>query len=103
MTALLFWKLLLPFILVSSVYLLINRRNHVAEGKSFLIVTAFSDLLSMHFFFLVNDNGSWKDIGMSISHFAIANLFIVFILVMLAISKVVVRGVQTDVARKRKL
>ena len=41
-----------------------------------------------HFFFLVQDSGSWLEIGTSISHFVIVMAMICFMLILLALSKV---------------
>ena len=40
--------------------------------RLFLTVLLMSDVMSVHFFFLVTDAGSWQDIGFSISHHVIA-------------------------------
>ena len=87
MGALLLWKIFIPFVLVACTFRAINQSTGSSEAGSFLLVTAFSDLMTLHFFFLVQDQGSWKDIGTSISHFGISNLFIIFALVLLALSR----------------
>lgn len=86
MGALLIIKLLLPFILVSCAYHIIVASSQLDLSASFLLVIAFSDVLSLNFLFLVRDTGSWKDIGTSISHFAISNCFILFHLGIVALS-----------------
>ena len=44
-----------------------------------MLVMAMSDVLTMNFFWLVRDEGSWLDIGTSISHFVIASVLCVFV------------------------
>jgi len=40
-----------------------------------------------HFFFLVRDHGSWLEIGLSISHYVIVMAMILFLLLLLVLSK----------------
>ncbi|KAL6042203.1 GPI ethanolamine phosphate transferase 1 [Balamuthia mandrillaris] len=94
MGALLIWKVVLPFIPVACVFQLINRSTGLSEGGSLLLVVAFSDVLSLNFFFLVKDYGSWQDIGISISHFAISNTFIITALALFAGSHLLLRHIQ---------
>jgi phosphatidylinositol glycan class N len=91
MGALLLLKILLPFVLVSVAFRMVNKKAGVSEEGCFCMVLAFADVLSLNFFFLVRDQGSWKDIGTSISHFAIANLFILFQLFLFAITQPLLR------------
>lgn len=58
-----------------------------------MLVTAFSDVLTMNFFWMVRDEGSWLDIGSSISHFCIASLLCVFVACLELLSEVFVSGV----------
>ncbi|EZG81685.1 GPI ethanolamine phosphate transferase [Gregarina niphandrodes] len=74
MTALLFFKLVIPFI-VTSVYLgVINLRTKLPKLALFSMVLVMSDVLTLNFFYLIVTEGSWLEIGMSISHFFIASL-----------------------------
>lgn len=59
-----------------------------------MLVMAISDVLTMNFFWLVRDEGSWLDIGTSISHFFIANLLCVFVAGLEFVSEVFVSGVE---------
>ena len=54
---------------------------------------AISDVLTMNFFWLVRDEGSWLDIGTSISHFVIASLLCVFVAGLEVVSEIFVSGV----------
>jgi len=92
MAALLLWKVIIPFLLVGVVFRILNRRLNIAESGSFFAVVAFSDVMSLNFFFLVKDYGSWKDIGTSISHFGIANGFIVVQLLLFGITQLLIKN-----------
>uniref|UniRef100_A0A8B9HXK0 GPI ethanolamine phosphate transferase 1 n=1 Tax=Astyanax mexicanus TaxID=7994 RepID=A0A8B9HXK0_ASTMX len=48
----------------------------------FLIVLVISDLMALHFFFLVKDHGSWLDIGTSISHYVIVMSMTIFLMLL---------------------
>jgi phosphatidylinositol glycan class N len=54
----------------------------------YFIVLLLSDVMTIHFFFLVKNIGSWMDIGQSISHFGIMSAQIVFVLLLFALSSV---------------
>lgn len=59
-----------------------------------MIVMAICDVMTMNFFWLVRDEGSWLDIGTSISHFVIASLLCVFVAGLEFLSEVFVSGVE---------
>ena len=59
-----------------------------------MVVIAISDVLTMNFFWLVRDEGSWLDIGTSISHFCIASLLCVFVSGLEFVSEIFVSGVE---------
>jgi GPI ethanolamine phosphate transferase 1 len=91
--ALLMLKLLIPFAVISANLGILNRRLDVAPSALFMAVMAISDILTMNFFWLVRDEGSWLDIGTSISHFVIASLLCAFVSVLEFVSEVFVSGV----------
>lgn len=96
--ALLILKLLIPFAVMSANLGILNRRLGVAPSSLFMVVMAISDVLTMNFFWMVRDEGSWLDIGTSISHFCIASLLCVFVAGLEFMSEVFVSGV--DVGRE---
>lgn len=57
---------------------------------------AISDVMTMNFFYMVRDEGSWLDIGTTISHFCIANLLCVFVAGLEFLSEAFVSGVEVD-------
>lgn len=80
MTFLLLFKTLIPFAVVSVVFLAINRQRGVETYGMILTVIAMFDVMAVNFFFLVKDTGSWKEIGVTISHYIVSSLFIVILL-----------------------
>ncbi|MEE6465295.1 hypothetical protein FKM82_006509 [Ascaphus truei] len=63
MGGLMMWKILIPFILVMCTFETVQISAQISSKSLFLIVLVISDIMSMHFFFLVKDYGSWLDIG----------------------------------------
>ncbi|KXL44681.1 hypothetical protein M433DRAFT_21127 [Acidomyces richmondensis BFW] len=93
-TALLMLKILAPFVLVSANLGLLTKRLRLQGGSLFAVVMAIGDYLTLRFFWEVRDEGSWLEIGESISMFVIASLLCVFVAALEALSQVVVRGVE---------
>lgn len=91
MAAILVLKLLVPFALVAVSYTCLNRAAGVADQAGMLLATALSAVMSLTFFFLVRTEGSWRDIGMSLSHAAIANSAVVTQLLMLGLAQLLLR------------
>ncbi|CBX90965.1 Glycosyl phosphatidyl inositol anchor synthesis [Plenodomus lingam] len=87
-------KLMLPFACLSAVFGLLNRRLGVAPSALFMLVMAVTDVLTLGFFYMVRDEGSWLEIGTGISHFVIASLLGVFVVGLEGVSEWVVSGVR---------
>ncbi|XP_045881620.1 GPI ethanolamine phosphate transferase 1 isoform X2 [Meles meles] len=71
MGALMMWKILIPFVLVMCAFEAVQLTTQLSSKSLFLMVLIISDIMALHFFFLVKDYGSWLDIGTSISHYVI--------------------------------
>ncbi|KAM0748161.1 PigN-domain-containing protein [Meredithblackwellia eburnea MCA 4105] len=92
MAALLLFKLLTPFVALASITSILNHSLHLPPFSLFLIATTLSDLMALHFFYLVSDSGSWLEIGSSISNFAICSLLNVFNTGLYLAGEAVLRG-----------
>ncbi len=91
--ALLVVKLLVPFVFVSANLGILNRRIGVAPSALFMFVMAFGDVMTLNFFYMVRDEGSWLDIGTTISHFCIASGLCIFVAGLESVSEVFLSGV----------
>ncbi|KAK0388698.1 hypothetical protein NLU13_4941 [Sarocladium strictum] len=94
--ALLMFKLMIPFALISANLGILNKRLGVAPSALFMVVLTVSDVLTLYFFWVVRDEGSWLEIGSTISHFAIASLLGVFVVLLEGVSAMFVEGVEVD-------
>ncbi|KAI1116831.1 GPI ethanolamine phosphate transferase 1 [Nemania sp. NC0429] len=94
--ALLILKLMIPFVLISASLGVLNKRIGVAPSALFMLVMAMSDILTLYFFWVVKDEGSWLEIGSTISHFAIASLLCVFVAALEGVSAAFVSGVEVE-------
>ena len=92
-TALLLFKILVPFAVISANLGILNHRLGVAPSALFMIVMAISDVMTLNFFFMVRDEGSWLDIGTTISHFCIASFFCVFVAGLEFLSEAFIAGI----------
>lgn len=98
MGALLVIKLLIPFLVVACAFhvvLELSQSNSLTQrhppSRYFLLVVAMADFLALHFLFLVKNEGSWKEIGNSISMFGIVNALIVFVPLLFLLARLFVR------------
>ncbi|XP_060134011.1 GPI ethanolamine phosphate transferase 1 isoform X3 [Zootoca vivipara] len=87
MGALLLWKIVIPFVLVSCAFEAVQVTTQLSSKRLFLIVLVISDIMALHFFFLVKDYGSWLDIGTSISHYVVAMSFTIFLLLLSGVAQ----------------
>lgn len=94
--ALLVFKIMIPFAVISANLGILNRRLEVAPSALFMVVMAMSDVMTLNFFYMVKDEGSWLDIGTTISHFCIANLLCVFVAGLEFVSESFVTGVEFE-------
>lgn len=94
MAALLVGKILIPVCFLAAAFGALVRTLHASPIAIFLLVIATSDVMTLNFFFLVRDYGSWLEIGTSISHFIISSVFSVIALLLLGLSQTLLSGVR---------
>ncbi|XP_071915286.1 uncharacterized protein [Coffea arabica] len=99
MAALLIFKLLIPFMLVICAFSSLTKVIRVPLLGCYFLVILCSDVMTIHFFFLVRNTGSWMEIGNSISHFGIMSAQVVFVLVLFALTNVYTKDIQTSSAQ----
>ncbi|KAI8885056.1 PigN-domain-containing protein [Backusella circina FSU 941] len=90
MGTLLIIKVLVPFFVVSSVLGILSSSLDLEPFTLFLSVMTVTDIQTINFFYFVTDYGSWLEIGTSISHFCIAELFIIFTIILFLLSRLLV-------------
>lgn len=96
MTALLIFKLFIPFMLVICVFSAITKLLRVSRLGCYFLVIIFSDVMTIHFFFLVRNTGSWMEIGNSISHFGIMSAQVVFVLLLFALTNIYTKDIEVQ-------
>jgi phosphatidylinositol glycan class N len=92
--ALLVLKLMIPFALISANLGVLNKRLQVAPSALFMVSMVLTDILTLYFFWVVKDEGSWLEIGSTISHFVIASLLCVFVAALEAVSAFFTAGME---------
>ncbi|KAG9449833.1 hypothetical protein H6P81_009798 [Aristolochia fimbriata] len=94
MAALLIFKLFIPFLLVICALSALTKLMHIPRLGCYFIVILFSDIMTVHFFFLVRNTGSWMEIGNSISHFGIMSAQVVFVLLLFALTNLYTKDIK---------
>ncbi|KIW19903.1 hypothetical protein PV08_00478 [Exophiala spinifera] len=94
--ALLLFKIMVPFSIISAALGILNRRLGLQSSALFMVVMALSDLMTLNFFWMVRDEGSWLEIGTTISHFVIGSLMCVFVAGLEGVSHALISGVEVD-------
>lgn len=94
--ALLVLKLMVPFAIISAALGILNLRLGLQSSALFMVVMAVSDVMTLNFFWMVKDEGSWLDIGTTISHFVIGSLICVFVSGLEGVSELLISGVEVQ-------
>ncbi|KIV89588.1 hypothetical protein PV10_06974 [Exophiala mesophila] len=94
--ALLLFKIMVPFAIISAALGILNRRLGLQSSALFMVVMAISDVMTMNFFWMVKDEGSWLDIGTTISHFVIGSGLCVFVSGLEGVSELLISGVEVE-------
>lgn len=100
--ALLIFKLMIPFTLLSANLGILNKLIDVAPSALFMVAMGMSDMLTLHFFWVVRDEGSWLEIGSTICHFVVASLLCVFVAGLEGVSALLISGIQMEIEPDEK-
>lgn len=76
---LLIFKILAPMVLVSVAALVVGARVGLPPSALTMVVMTICDYLVVRFFWQVRVEGSWLEIGTTLSHFCIGSLFSIFV------------------------
>ncbi|XP_034252680.1 GPI ethanolamine phosphate transferase 1-like [Thrips palmi] len=89
MMILILLKTFIPFVLVTCVFRAINITIKAPTKSMFMAVLIISDLMGLHFLYLVTNEGSWLDIGTSISHYVIVQVTVLALVLLYGIASVI--------------
>ncbi|XP_023024700.2 GPI ethanolamine phosphate transferase 1 isoform X1 [Leptinotarsa decemlineata] len=86
MMGLILLKFMVPFIFSCSIFRAINSVGKENVLNVFCIILIFSDLMVVQFLYLITNEGSWLDIGTSLSHFIIMEGFVTILLLLYGVA-----------------
>ena len=89
-------KVAIPFAVVIIFFRSLQKLICIPLAGCFLMILLFGDIMAVNFFFLVKDEGSWLDIGQSLSHFVITLAFICMLVPMYWLSYFVSGNIELE-------
>jgi len=78
MASLLIIKIIAPYIILSAAFANLNHKLLLPPFSLFMIALSMTDVMTLTFFYRVRDQGSWLEIGQTISFFIISSLLLVW-------------------------
>jgi len=96
-------KLLVPVVLVMAVVYAQSEFVRQHEEQIFICLLLICDVMGLNFLFLVRNQGSWLDIGTSISHFVIMEVTTLVILLLFYTAKQLLRVIPWEEIDIKKL
>jgi phosphatidylinositol glycan class N len=94
MSGILLLKIMTPLFITTLALSMIMRVTNTPQVAVFCIVVSLFDIMTLNFFFLVQDTGSWLEIGNSISRFAIGNIMILLLSLLFGVTQVYTKTVR---------
>ncbi|CAE7080957.1 unnamed protein product [Rhizoctonia solani] len=76
MASLLVFKIVAPYVILSTTFATLNKRVALPSFALFKVALGLTDVMSLTFFYLVRDTGSWLEIGQSITFYIITSLLL---------------------------
>ncbi|CAG9859115.1 unnamed protein product [Phyllotreta striolata] len=86
MAGLILLKFIVPFVFACGVFRGINEAVKGRILNMFCVILVFSDLMVLQFLYLIDNKGSWLDIGTSLSHFVIVEGFTVVLMLLYGVA-----------------
>ncbi|KAK2465877.1 hypothetical protein APHAL10511_001518 [Amanita phalloides] len=78
MTGLLVFKIIVPYIILSLTFAVLNSTLQLPPFSLLLVALTLTDGMTLTLFFQVQDTGSWLEIGQSITFFCITSLLLLW-------------------------
>ncbi|MFH4980136.1 hypothetical protein AB6A40_006845 [Gnathostoma spinigerum] len=102
MTALLLFKISIPFLAVALTFAIPFHGRASRFMRNSILLLIISDSMALVFFFRLKDEGSWLDIGTTISHYVISLLMTAIVFCLVYVSKMLLPLSICDFFRKQK-
>lgn len=97
------FKILAPILLTCCSFYLTSIKLKIPPINVFALMLAMSNMMGLHFLFLIKNTGSWLDIGMSISHYVIVQLLALFLSLMYGLAGLLIDGKKENSEHSKQL
>lgn len=96
------FKILAPILLTCCTFYLTSVKLKIPPINVFVLMLAMSNIMGLHFLFLIKNTGSWLDIGMSISHYVIVQSLALILSLMYGLAGLLIGVEQNDSKQSSK-